>query len=84
MGGLRVAKRQPVDFDYYLSSKYYADVRAEMMNTNYLATAKDADMAKQAEPMGLTAQECAALIIRNRNKRKKRSSGGPNQILIVG
>jgi hypothetical protein len=29
------------------------------------------DMAKQAEPMGLTAQECANLIIRNRNKRKR-------------
>jgi hypothetical protein len=28
-------------------------------------------MAKQAEQMGMTAQECAALIIRNRNKRKR-------------
>jgi hypothetical protein len=29
-------------------------------------------MAKQAEPMGLTTQECAALIIRNRSRHKKR------------
>jgi hypothetical protein len=40
-----------------------------MMKSHYLAVSKDADMAKQAEPMGLTAQGCAALIIRNRNKR---------------
>ena len=64
-------KRPRVDIDYALSSKYYEDVRAEMMKTSYLASPKDADMAKQAEPMGLTAQECASLIIRNRNKRKR-------------
>jgi hypothetical protein len=68
-----VAKRhQPVDFDYYLSSKYYEEVRVEMMKVNYLAISKDMDTAKQAEPMGLTARECAALIIRNRNKRKQK------------
>jgi hypothetical protein len=67
-----MAKRQQVDFDYYLSSKYYEEVREEMFKANYYAHPKDIDMAKQAEPMGLTAQECAALIIRNRNKPKKR------------
>lgn len=67
-------RHQPVDLDYYLSSKYYEEVRAEMMKINYLAISKDMDMAKQAEPMGLTAQECAALIIRNRSKRKSGSA----------
>jgi len=43
-----------------------------MLNANYSATPKDVDMAKQAEQMGLTAQECATVIIRNRNKRKPR------------
>jgi hypothetical protein len=67
-----VAKRhQPVDMDYVLSSKYYEDVRAEMMKVSYLAISKDVDMAKQAERMGLTAQECATVIIRNRSKRKR-------------
>ena len=68
-----MAKRhQPVDIDYVLSSKYYEDVRAEMLKASYLlAASKDVDMAKQVEPMGLTAQECAALIIRNRRKRKR-------------
>jgi hypothetical protein len=66
-----VAKRQPVDVDYVIFSKYYEDVRTEMMKSSYLAVAKDVAIAKQAEPMGLTAQECAALIIRNRNKRKR-------------
>jgi len=34
---LRVAKRhQPVDIDYVLSSKYYEDVRAEMLKSSYL------------------------------------------------
>ena len=59
-----MAKRhQPVDTDYLLSSKYYEDVRAEMPKASYLATSKDVDMAKQAEQTGLTAQECATLII---------------------
>jgi hypothetical protein len=42
-----------------------------MLKASYLAISKDGDMANQAEQMGLTAQECAALIIRNRNKRKR-------------
>jgi hypothetical protein len=66
-----MAKRQPVDTDYVVFSKYYEDVRAEMMKTNYYATSNDVDMSKQAEQMGLTAQECATVIIRNRNKRKR-------------
>jgi hypothetical protein len=66
-----VAKRKPVDVDYVIFRKYYEDVRAEMMKTRYLAVSKDVDMAKQAEPMGLTPEECAALIIRNRHKRKR-------------
>ena len=67
-----MAKRpQTVDVDYVAFSKYYEDVRAEMLRANYSAISKDVDMAKQAEPMGLTAQECAALIIRNRSKRKR-------------
>ena len=50
-----MAKRhQPVDTDYLLST----NTRAEM-----IATSKDVDMAKQAEQTGLTAQECATLII---------------------
>jgi hypothetical protein len=49
-----VAKRKLVDVDYVIFSKYYEDVRAEMMKTRYLAVSKDVDMAKQAEPMGLT------------------------------
>jgi hypothetical protein len=57
--------------DYVLSSQYYKDVQAEMLKENYSAVSKDVDMAKQAEPMGLTAQECAALIIRNRSKPKR-------------
>ena len=66
-----MAKRQPVDTDYVAFGKYYEDVREEMQRTSYSATSKDVDMSKQAEQMGLTAQECAALIIRNRNKRKR-------------
>ena len=65
-----MAKRQPVDTDYLLSSKYYEDVRAEMLKASYLAISKDADMSKQAEQMGLTAQECATVIIRNRHKKR--------------
>ena len=57
-----MAKRhQPVDTDYLLSSKYYEDVRAEMLKAT--SSSKDVDMAKQAEQTGLTAQECATLII---------------------
>jgi hypothetical protein len=67
-----VAKRQQLgDIDYRLSSKYYEGVRTEMIKAGYSAIPKDADMSKQAEPMGLTAQECATLIIRNRHKRKR-------------
>jgi hypothetical protein len=49
----------------------YKDVQTEMLKVNYSTAPKDVDLAKQAEPMGLTAQECAALIIRNRSKRKR-------------
>ena len=57
-----MAKRhQPVDVDYVIFSKYYEDVQAEMMKTSYHAVSKNVDMAKQAEQMGLTAQECATL-----------------------
>ena len=49
-----MAKRQPVDLDYIAFSKYYEDVRAEMLKANYSAIAKDVGMAKQAEQMGLT------------------------------
>jgi hypothetical protein len=42
-----------------------------MEKASCLVTSKDVTMAKQAEQMGLTAQECAALIIRNRNKRRR-------------
>jgi hypothetical protein len=42
-----------------------------MLKANYSAITKDVDMAKQAEQMELTAQECATVIIRNRNKRKR-------------
>ena len=74
-----MAKRhKPLDLDYYLSSTYYEDVRAEMMKAGCLTVSKDADTAKQAEPMGLTAQECAALIIRNRSTRKR---GNPLPII---
>jgi hypothetical protein len=52
-----MVKRKPVDANYVIFSKYYEDVREEMLQTNYLTSAKDVDMAKQAEPMGLTAQE---------------------------
>jgi len=68
---LTVAKRhQPVDIDYVIFSKYYEDVRAEMLKANYSAISKNVDMAKQAEQMGFTAQECAAVIIRNRHKKR--------------
>jgi hypothetical protein len=66
-----VAKRhKPVDTDYAVFSKFLKDVGAEMEKASCLVTSKDVDMTKQAEQMGLTAQECAILIIRNRNKRK--------------
>jgi hypothetical protein len=45
-----------------------------MLKDSYLATPKDVDMAKQAEQMGLTPQECATVIIRNRNKGKARNA----------
>ena len=66
-----VKHHQSVDTDYVVFSKFFKEVDAEMDKVSYLATSKDAAMAKQAEQMGLTAQECAALIIRNRNKRKR-------------
>jgi hypothetical protein len=68
---LRVAKRQPVDTDYATFSKYFKDVGLEMEKIHYSLTSKDVDMAKQAEQMGFTAQECATVIIRNRHKRKR-------------
>ena len=46
-------QHQPVDVDYVLSSKYYGEVRAKMLKGSYLASSKDADMSKQAEPIGL-------------------------------
>ena len=64
-----MAKRhQPVDTDYLLSSKYYEDVRAEMLKASYLATSKDVDMAKQA----LDRAGVRHLDYRNRGKRKRR------------
>ena len=67
-----MAKRhQPVDTDYLLSSKYYEDVRAEMLKASYLATSKDVDMAKQAEQTGLTRAGVRHLDYRNRGKRKR-------------
>jgi hypothetical protein len=66
-----MAKRhQPVDTDYAVFSPFMKDVGAEMGKIMYNATSKDVAFAKQAEQMGLTALECAALIIRNRNKRR--------------
>ncbi len=44
-------QHQPVDVDYVLSSKYYGEVRAKMLKGGYLASSKDADMSKQAEPI---------------------------------
>jgi hypothetical protein len=67
-----VAKRQPVDTDYVVFSQFLREVGAEMGNIGYITTSKDVALIKQAEQIGLTAQECATLIIRNRNKRKKR------------
>ena len=70
-----MAKRpQTVDVDYVAFSKYYEDVRAEMLRANYSAISKDVDMAKQAEQMSFTAQECASVIIRNRGRRKRPST----------
>jgi len=67
-----MAKRhQPADTDYAVFSKFVKDVGAEMDKVSYATTSKDVAMAKQAEQMGMTAQECATLIIRNRNKRKR-------------
>jgi hypothetical protein len=42
-----------------------------MGKINYSVSSKDVAMIKQAEQMGFTAQECATVIIRNRNKRKR-------------
>jgi hypothetical protein len=68
-----MAKRQPVDTDYAVFSPFMKDVGAEMEKIMYSTTSKDVAFTKQAEQMGMTAQECAALIIRNRNKRKRPS-----------
>jgi hypothetical protein len=62
---------QRVDVDYVIFSKYYKEVRAEMLKDHYFTAPKDVALAKQAEPMGLTAQECASLTIRNRSKPKR-------------
>jgi hypothetical protein len=61
-------KRQPVDADYVVFSPFLKAVGAEM--DIYSLTSKDVALVKQAEQIGLTAQECANLIIRNRHKRK--------------
>jgi hypothetical protein len=66
-----VKRHQPVDTDYVVFSQFLKDVGTEMGKVSYLITSKDVAMAKQAEQMGLTAQECATVIIRNRNKRKR-------------
>jgi len=63
--------RQPVDTDYAVFSPFLRDVEAEMGKIMYSTISKDVAFAKQAEQMGMTAQECAAWIIRNRNKRKR-------------
>jgi hypothetical protein len=62
-------KRQPVDTDYVVLSPFFKAVGAEM--DIYSLTSKDVALVKQAEQMGLTAPECANLIIRNRHKRKR-------------
>lgn len=49
-----MSKRDCVDVDYVLSSQHYKDVQAEMLKAGYSAVSKDVDMAKQAEPMGLS------------------------------
>jgi hypothetical protein len=64
-----MTKRQPVDTDYVVYSKFLKEVGAEMWKTNHGTNAKDVNWIKQAEQMGLTAQECATVIIRNRKKR---------------
>jgi hypothetical protein len=64
-------KRQPVDTDYVVFSPFMDDVRAEMRKIKYSTTSKDVALIKQAEQMGLTAQECATVIIRNRKKHKR-------------
>jgi hypothetical protein len=66
-----VPKRQPVDTDYAIFSEFFKEVGTEMAKASYSTTSKDVAFAKQAEQMGLTAQECATVIIRNRNKRKR-------------
>jgi hypothetical protein len=62
-------KREPVDTDYAVFSPFMKEVGAEM--GIYSTTTKDVALIKQAEQIGLTAQECANLIIRNRHKRKR-------------
>jgi hypothetical protein len=66
-----VPKRQPVDTDYVVFSTFLKEVGAEMGKISYGLSSKDVAMVKQAEQMGLTPQECATVIIRNRNKRKR-------------
>jgi hypothetical protein len=65
-----MTKREPVDTDYVVFSPFLKAVGTEM--GVYSVTSTDVAMVKQAEQMGLTAQECATVIIRNRNKRKVR------------
>jgi hypothetical protein len=64
-------KREPVDTDYVVFSPFFKAVGAEMGKTHYLITTTDVALIKQAEQIGLTAPECANLIIRNRHKRKR-------------
>jgi hypothetical protein len=64
-------KRQPVDTDYAVFSTFLKEVGTEMGKISYSLISKDVAMIKQAEQMGLTAQECATVIIRNRNRRKR-------------
>jgi hypothetical protein len=64
-------------------SKFFKDVGAEMDKVSYSTTSKDVDFAKQAEQMGMTAQECAALIIRNRNKRKRQGGSLPKSSGLI-
>lgn len=64
-------KRQPADVHYVLYSAFLKEVSAEMDKVKYSTISKDVPMIKQAEQMGLTPQECATVIIRNRSKRKR-------------
>jgi hypothetical protein len=50
-------KRQPVDTDYVVFSKFLKEVGAETGKIMYSTTSKDVVLVKQAEQIGLIAQE---------------------------